>query len=57
MKKDAVLESSCPHTVALSSAAWTASVAVRMAVLTALLPEGLNGASKAGPSRGHGSKH
>lgn len=25
MKKNVVLESSCPHIVALSSAAWTAS--------------------------------
>jgi hypothetical protein len=54
MEKDVVLGSSCPYIVALSNAAWIASVADLVAALMALLREGLDGAGKTGPSRGHG---
>jgi hypothetical protein len=52
MEKDVVLGSNGPYIVALGSAAWMASVADMVAVLMAMLLDGLDGAGKTGPSRG-----
>lgn len=47
MVEEAAFESNCPYTIALSSAAWMASMAGLVAALMALLLEGLDGAGKA----------